>query len=293
MDIGGERLRVRIEEPWTTYRRTRFDACGFVTAVTLDGVHQFCVTEADCGGAHNSNGAGLCNEFGILKPIGFHDANPGEQFPKLGVGLLSRPDAEPYSFMRDYPVERFPIEIECGPDAVEFRMAPLACRGYAAGLTRRLTVAGNELSVAYHLQNVGERTLVTHEYNHNFIAIDRHPVGPDYALTVGCDLPTGESAPKLEWRDGTGRWVGRQRDIFYTRCENPPTDMDPVWTLTHEPTGVWVSERTDRPWTMFALFGAEKAICPEAFIAIDLPAGESMRWMRTYTFGAGADLSGG
>ena len=101
--IASDRLQVEIAEPQTIYCSSRFDWTGFITQVTLDKERTFCVPEAIDG--TGTGGHGLCNEFGITRPIGFDDAAPGETFPKIGVGLLRRPDAEAYSFGRDYEIE--------------------------------------------------------------------------------------------------------------------------------------------------------------------------------------------
>ena len=47
----------------------------------------------------------------LLAPIGYADAQPGEPFPKLGIGLLEKLDESPYSFLKPYKVvERFPSD---------------------------------------------------------------------------------------------------------------------------------------------------------------------------------------
>jgi hypothetical protein len=105
--IQSDRLKVEIAEPGGVYQGTRFDWTGFITQVTLDGKHTFCVPESYQPG-HGTGGIGLCNEFGNEKPIAYDDAQPGETFPKLGIGLLAQRHCQ-LSFHLPYEiVQRFP-----------------------------------------------------------------------------------------------------------------------------------------------------------------------------------------
>ena len=153
--LKSDRLEVEIAQPGTHYNGTRFDWSGFITQVTLDGQHTFCMPESLRPGK-GTGGSGLCNEFGIEKSLGYDEAPVGGAFPKLGIGLLKRPDGEPYKFMRPFEiVEEFPIIIDARQEQVTFYVEPIACMGYAARLKKTISVAGPELTIAYQLDNVG------------------------------------------------------------------------------------------------------------------------------------------
>ena len=172
--LRSDRLAVEIAQPGSVYSGTRFDWTGFITQVTLDGAHTFCVPESLTPG-QGSGGVGLCNEFGIEEVIGYDEAQPGDPFPKLGIGLLARPDEQPYNFFRPYEiVAPFPIHVTANATQATFTVEPLECRGYAVRLTKTVTVEGAELTIAYTLENVGEKPIVTTEYVHNFLGIDGH-----------------------------------------------------------------------------------------------------------------------
>jgi hypothetical protein len=157
--INSERLSVTIAQPGKVYAGTRFDWSGFITQVTLDGSHTFCAPEALTPG-EGTGGIGLCNEFGIDQPIGYGEAHPGETFPKIGIGLLVRPDWEGYDFSRPYRIaRRFPLLVEQGDDWARFVSEPVDCRGYSARLTKRLSVQENRLEIAYLLENTGLRSI--------------------------------------------------------------------------------------------------------------------------------------
>jgi len=251
--------------------------------VTLDGTHTFCTPEATDG--TGTGGDGLSNEFGIFDPVGFEDAPPGETFPKLGVGLLRRDSAEPYRFSHRYAVEPFPIRVESGAARVAFVCDPLPCRGYAARLEKTLAVAGRRLSIHYRLANVGEKTLRTTEYCHNFLAIDGHAVGPAYRLQVPFATCGRVTEPLLaQGREIT--WSRTPDHAFYHPMEGEDVQAAQWWELAHSPSGVRVRETVSPGYFRLTLWGTGRVVSPEAFVRVEVAPGETQEWQREYTFDA-------
>ncbi len=288
IELKNDRLTVEIAKPRTVYTGQRFDATGWVAQITLDGLHTFCSSESGAGNGKGTGGVGICNEFGLTEAIGYDEIGSGEWFPKLGVGILKRPDNKPYSFMLPHEVRPYPIDFSADETSVEFRVHPVDCRGYAAALTKRLSINDDQLQIAYRLDNTGSRAIHTHEYCHNFLLIARHPVGPEYSLHHGCPMSTPPRSKILKTDAGETQWLSLAPadDHYYFRCDNPPSNGR-TWRMLHTPTGLSVSEQTDRPWMRFALWGGRDVISPEAFIAIDLDPGQTMTWTRTFKFGDG------
>ena len=278
--ISSDRLSVEIAEPGTVYRGSRFDWTGTVTQVTLDGQHTFCGAEPPGG----TGGVGLHNEFGLLAAIGYDEAAPGEQFPKLGVGLLTRPDDGPYQFARPHEIEPFAVTMSRTERVAEFIVEPRECRGYAARLVKRLSIDGNTLRIGYRLDNVGIKPLETSEYVHNFLCLGGQPIGPAYRLSVPAANLDWLTAPLLA--DGTDiTWAQTPSEAFYGRT-TALAAFDSFWELSCG--GLTVRERTDQPWDTFALWGTASVVSPEAFIPIRVLPGECMIWERVYTFTGGA-----
>jgi hypothetical protein len=276
--LSSERLAVEVAEPGAIYRGSRFDWTGTVTQVTLDGQHTFCGAEPPGG----TGGVGLHNEFGLFVAIGYDEAAPGKPFPKLGVGLLTRPDDGPYQFARPHEIAPFPIIVSATGSAAEFTVEPRECRGYAARLVKRLAVERDTLRIGYALENVGTRPLETHEYVHNFLSLDGLPVGAGYRLAV----PTASRdwlTPPLRADGGEITWAQTPQEAFYGRT-SAFAAADSCWVLTGG--GLRVRECTDRPWMAFALWGTDSVVSPEAFVAVRVPPGETSSWQRTYTFSA-------
>lgn len=218
-----------------------------------------------CGEEGSGNfGVGLCSEFGIRTPIGYDEAMPGEQFPKLGIGLVRRLDGGPYSFARDADVEMFPFEVE--EDSNSVRFDPLLCRGFAARFEKTLFIKENRLRVEYKLENTGGRPLRTEEYNHNFLCLNGRTTGEGYLLRS--TLPLRESRVETEGERGTVefqnaleadperadaiRWKETPRHAFYAAMDLPEPQSERQsqvqatawWELRHQETGIKAREST-------------------------------------------------
>jgi hypothetical protein len=282
MRVSTDRLIVDIADPGTYYARSRFDWTGFVTQVTLDGAHTFCTAEPGDG---STGGAGLCTEFGIFHPIGYDDCPVGGTFPKLGVGLLTKPDTADYSFSRPYAITPFPLTVDVAPARVTFTQAPLPTRGYAARYTKTLSVAENRLTVAYRLENVGEQPLVTHEYCHNFLCFDGHGIGPDYRLTLPYPVVLDAVPAALAVDGNTITWRTPIDGAFYCRPAGFGSVADSTWTLTCG--NQTMRERDDFPLLILALWGTAEVVSPEMFLAVDVAPGETQTWTRVFEFEAG------
>lgn len=289
--INSDRLRVEIAAPNTVYKGTRFDWTGFITQVTLDGLHTFCVPE-DYRPGKGTGGIGLCNEFGIQTPIGYADAKVGDLFPKLGIGLLRRPDQEDYNYFRTYEIAKaFPLAIEQSVDHVRFDVLPLDCRGYAVRYVKTLSVKSNRLNIEYRLENTGNQFIVTNEYCHNFIGIDQQKMGPDYRMRFPFLLNYGDlekdvhrslSIITVEGQDI--RLKETPVEQFYCRPSGVRVSSHYQWELTYLPTQVGMREMTDFVPLVTALWGDTHVISAEVFIVLNLPPGDSKTWTRSYEF---------
>lgn len=293
--LQSERLAVTMAAPGSGYRGTRFDWTGFITQVTLATApgreHTFCVMESYVPG-QGTGGVGLCNEFGIEMAIGYDDARPGELFPKLGIGLLTRPDAAPYDFLRPYPIAAlFPVQVETGATQATFTVAPLDCRGYAARLVKTVAVAENALTIAYTLENVGQQPLVTREYCHNFMGIDGYPIGPDYVLRTPYPITLAPPAERMGRLTDALEIIGGElhcrvtpQHPFYCRLQGFSHTDVAQWELTHKPSGITMREYDDFAPVQVAVWGTVHVISAEVFVGIDLLPGAAQHWTRRYTF---------
>lgn len=284
MQLRSSRLIVDIAPPGSIYRRSRFDWTAFITQVTLDHQHTYCCPESRDG--TGSGGHGLCNEFGILGTPGFDEAADGDLFPKLGVGLLTRPDRKPYSFSRDYHVQPFPVEVSCSDDLTQaqFTLSSLPCRDFAFELHKSLRVAGHQLTIDYVLSNTGKRPVMTEEYVHNFLA--PNGLGPQTGATLITSFPLNLDSPIAGTTIALDRlrWTQNAASIFYSRISQVPNDVPSWWELRHPLAGLGLREETSVPWHRMAIYGTADLVSPEAFVPIHLQPGQQQAWSRKFTF---------
>ncbi|QGQ94142.1 hypothetical protein EHS13_04085 [Paenibacillus psychroresistens] len=283
--LENSRLRLEIAQPGLFYQGTRFDWTGWVTSVVLDGKHTYMASES-LQPNEGTGGLGLCNEFGNLTPVGYSDCAIGEDFPKIGVGLLEKPDDARYNFFRAYGLQPFVVNVEQSDYSIFFEVSPLNSRGYECTLKKTISIKENGLSIQYILHNSGDKTIETDEYNHNFVLVNGNAVGPEYVLRLPFDV--SESTAAIDngiLVDGDElRWSNPVDGKFYCLFNKLPVQSQNTWRLTHEPSGVGMQESLNAPLHHLALWGMPHVVSPEMFISILLSPGETMEWTREYSF---------
>lgn len=317
--LMNDKLAVEIAFPGK-YQGARFDWTGFITGVELlDGNHQYCVPESLIQG-EGTNGIGLCNEFGLSQGIGYDEIAPTQQFSKIGVGLLTKPDDREYQFNYPYSIEPYEVIVEqINAKTIKFVSLPKPCQGYAFRLEKQLTLINNSLHIHYELHNVGHLMLHTTEYCHNFIGIDNHRVSDEYILKFPFPIKPSYDEPETiqnivfchkagiqdqdevmhlshdetRTRDPhalsqTGTiisWKEPTDAPFYFRSKAPPKLQSTwLWELIHQPSGVGVRETSQFPLNNVAVWGRGHVISPETFIELKIAPGDVFKWVRSYEF---------
>lgn len=287
IELASSRLKVQYNLPGSDYRRTRFDWTGFITQVTLDHQHTFCVEESLKPG-NGCGGVGLSNEFGIEQPVGFQEAQAGELFPKFGIGLLRKPDDAAYDFSRAYDiVHAFYSEVETSADSIKITVEPIECNGYAARLVKTIRAWNTTLEISYAFENVGQKIIDTHEYIHNFIGIDRQPISSNYLLEFPAAVQLEENASVgLEALSITGNRV-QFKDTLPSLYLRPLTFLQtdqPQWTMQLQKEKVGLSETVSFVPMRIAVWGTFHVLSPEIFVGIHVEPGQTQQWKRTYHF---------
>jgi len=286
--LSNDHIEVEIGDV-DNYQGSRFDRAGFIRQVRLhEHNHTFCTAEHVTPNLV-TGGGGLCNEFGILSPIGYDEAAVGESFTKIGVGLLVKKDQSEYSFQTAYAVDPFDIKIQALDTSVQYSVEPKACNGYAVRLVKRISIREAELTIDYCLSNEGDKAIRTEEYVHNFIGINQKPIGPDYELSFNFPLEvTGlesEYTPNvLKFAANTIRWSEKPKREFYCQIAGFDPNVVTEWDLVHLPTGIGVREISNFHVTRMAVWGAAHVVSPEVFIQVEVQPGESRQWTRRYEF---------
>lgn len=281
--LHNERLRVDVAIPGAIYKGSRFDWTGFIIQVLLDDKHTFCVPESSEEG-QGTGGNGICNEFGIASPIGYNEAKPGEKFPKIGVGLLTRIDESPYSFGKAYAVEPFPININVEGSSIEFVSEPIECNGYAFRLKKNISLFESYMKIDYQLDNTGSKAISTDEYCHNFIGINSLLIDENYRLKFSENLKMNKASETVIMDSNEVRWIGSQKKPYYCSTSELPEGHGFVWELVNNCSKVGISEECGFSISKIALWGSKHVVSPECFISISINPGETKIWSRKYSF---------
>jgi hypothetical protein len=292
--LSNELLEIEIAEVGA-YSGSRFDWTGFITQVQLkNGGHTFCVKEKEVPFS-SIEGTGICNEFGISEAIGHDESKVGELFPKLGIGLLTKQEDVSYACSKAYPIKPYHFEIDYNqPHSIEYIVHPEDCRGYAAKLTKKISLHGASLHIDYTLQNVGKQDIRTNEYTHNFIGINQLPMGPDYVLKfsfpIEIELMEQNYTPDILRVNGNEvHWTGIPEQEFYCKLKGFPNNEEVYWELHHKKSGIGMRETSHFPISIIAIWGTTHVVSPEVFIDIHLKPGEVQTWRRVYDFFSGTD----
>lgn len=281
----------------------RFDSCGMIEQVTLNGRHTFCVPEQLDEKRVTTYGFGLCSEF-IWNELAC-GTKKGEEFPKLGVGIFKQiEDGCRFDKWKKYEVSLFDKSYEIRGNKIIFKESPRECMGIAAEIQKVVSLYNNTVTVSTTIENKGTETLNLAEFQHNFTAIDGLPAGPGYRLDLPFDgeLECGEwdiktlddrgvpdqPADSMLYVEGNSLfWKSSMSGKTYhkiTRGKGIRTLSEYSWKLSHEATPASVREICHFLPDRFSLWAVEHVISTEVFCKIKLEPGERMNFARTWLF---------
>ena len=279
-------IEVHIDLPTENYRLSRFDWTGKIVAVTFNGKYVSGV-EIDNLPEGQHCGKGFYNEFGIESPVGYEEAEIGQPFHKVGIGLMIREES-PYEFHKDYHVVPAEFEYVLGQNSLRISCKSSSVKGFAYYLEKEIKVNDDGFSIHYQLENTGEKSIVTDEYNHNFLSLDRSLIGKEYTLNFPFRLQPekfGESVnPEncLEIGRNDISFKGTPSEQFFFSNLSGGAWVDAHWKLEHTRHNIGISETGSFPTNKVNLWGWKHVISPELFVHIHIKPGQSQEWTRTY-----------
>lgn len=287
IELSNRILKLEIQEPGEFYRGTRFDWTGQIIQIVLDNTDTFCTAEFQDPALKDTGGRGLYNEFGIDMPVGYDDCKTGEQFIKIGTGLLTR-DSKPYDFFKKYEITPFAFQVEKKNQGVYFTCDPRKAGGYAVKLEKQIILNNNIFTIRYNLTNTGSKVIRTNEYIHNFLSLNNKNIDMYYKLTFSfLPEPAGfeESInpgnvvvfenEKITWKNDI------DRQFFFSNLSGSQ-NVAAGWSLEHSSDRIGIRERCSFTSRKVNLWGSQHVVSPEIFYEIDLPPGKSGQWERIY-----------
>jgi hypothetical protein len=306
--LSNGQLQVRVYLPDAEkgfYRSTRFDWSGVIGSVQYQGhefynpwftgrdaaVRDFIYKDRDIIVSDQSAAVGPVEEFRTA--LGFDTAKAGETFVKIGIGVLRKPDDARYSGYANYPiVDSGKWTNRATPDAVESTQEvndPRSGYGYAYRKVVRLTAGKPELTIEHSLRNIGRLPIVTRQYNHNFLVLDKAPTSGDFVITLPFDIKTTTdlssqpAAIRGKQIAYTKTFEGQDRVFFPMQgFGTSPTDYDV--RVENKAIGAGVRVTSDRPLSNMSLWSIRSVISMEPDIDVNVAPGASMDWKYTYTY---------
>jgi hypothetical protein len=310
-DISNGQIQARLYLPDARngyYRGTRFDWSGVIGSLKFAGhefyppwfqrtdpaVHDFVYAGADIVAGPCTAITGPSEEFVANgKALGFDDAKPGGTFIKIGVGVLRRPDDQPYDPYRLYPLAdggRWTVDRHAG--SVEFRQEvtdPETGYGYDYRKTVSLVEGQARMAIAHTLRNTGRRTLETSVYNHNFLYLDRQAPGPGLVLTVPFQIQADPPLnPKIAEVRGNQllpvKTLTGEESIYTVLSGFGASPKDYDFRVESRDLGVGVRITADRPLAKAALWAIRAPHSIEPFVAMRIEPGEEFTWRLQYDY---------
>lgn len=283
--LKNKNLEIRIDAPFENYNFSRFDWTGKIVEVRFQNILLSSVERTD---AQNENhiGKGFYNEFGIDSALGFEEAKIGEWFHKIGVGLLKKEDDQ-YLFSKSYEIRPAKFKTTAESNKITIECKSETINGYSYVLKKEVELHESSFTIKYYLENTGDIEIHTHEYVHNFTAINRS-IGEDYMLNFPFDLKPnlfGETVNpegKVEIGENEIKFNGPPKEQFFFSNLTGSEIVDATWELLHLKHKIGIRETGDFQCNKVNLWGWKHVISPELFIEINIKPGESKEWSRIY-----------
>jgi len=271
------------------YRSTRFDWSGVMPQLEYRGHSYFGQWFPRYNPTINDAIMGPVESFW---PLGYDRAGAGGSFVVIGVGKISRPDTAAYLPFKYYPILNAGTwDVKRSRSGIEFRhrLTDTVCSyDYTKKIT--LTRGQPEMVIVHTLKNTGQKTIETDVFNHNFFLLDSQSVGPGRVLKFIFPLTAEQSRGLGDLAAIAGDSISvlrpfKGRESVYAVLhgyDNSAGDYD--IRLEDHTSGAGVRITADRPLGKMVFWGSLKVLCPEPYIHISVPPGETFSWTLRYSF---------
>ena len=284
--LSNKNIVIEIDAPLENYKSSRFDWTGKITTIKFKNVTLTGIEDPNCSD-ENLIGKGLYNEFGIDTALGFEEAEIGEWFHKIGVGLLKKEDSN-YAFHKSYEIEPAKFQLRATENSILISCVSLASNGYSYELQKELTLQENSITIKYHLKNTGIKPIHTEEYTHNFLAINEDLIAEEYQLNFPFNLQpklfgetvNSELAVSLGKNKITFNSTPNEQFFFSNLTGGKRTAA--AWELVNLNAKIGIREKASFQTKKVNLWGWKHVISPELFHEIKVEPGKSTTWTRNY-----------
>ena len=284
--LKNNQLVLLVDLPSENYCFSRFDWTGKITTLKYKGLF-VTGSETNEGDPTHVLGKGFYNEFGIESPLGFSETPIGGWFHKIGVGLLKKEDSL-YQPGKKYQIKPATFKISQGLNRIFIRCTSEAINGYSYVLEKNILLLENGFRIDYKLQNNGTKKIVTDEYVHNFMAIDKDPIGRNYSLEFPFQLQpthfieTVNPEQKVQFGDSKITFTDTIDETFFFSNLSGANRVRAQWKLKNRKNKLTIRETGNFKTNKVNLWGTKHVMSPELFFGIDLAANTSVAWSRKF-----------
>ncbi len=290
------------------YRGTRFDWSGIVSSLEYKG-HNYIgtwyqgtspdVLDYEYRGDQIVTGPatsmiGVAEVFNTTPnrfPLGWEEAKVGDNFVKVGVGVLRKTDNENYTQFKPYPiVDGGKWKVKRKATSIEFvQTIKDKQSGYAYVYTKQvsLTPGKAQMTIAHTLRNIGSKQIAGMVYNHNFMRWDNEAPNPDYQVSFAFE-PKAQELPASMPIALNGKTLSFtramvDRDAIRVTPEGfgtSATDYD--FRIENRKLGIGLRLTADQPLAQVAVWGIRTVFAVEPFISYDIKPGSEFAWTLVY-----------
>ncbi|MCF8380812.1 MAG: hypothetical protein K9H49_14665 [Bacteroidales bacterium] len=284
--LKNSNLEIHIAHPLEYYKGSRFDWTGKIISVKYKSIEVTGVEKMKVQDEFNY-GKGFYNEFGIEAAVGFSETKMGDWFHKIGVGLLKK-QAEEYSFATNYEIRPAEFTVSSLPNKIKIHCKSQSINDYAYELIKEIELLESSFVIHYFLKNTGEKAIITNEYNHNFLAVNKDLIGSNYVLTFPFEIKPklfGETVnPEQKVTIGQNKisFSGTPQEQFFFSKLSGNEKVPASWELINTKNKPGISETGNFTTQKINLWGWKHVISPELFFEINIKPGEEIRWERRY-----------
>lgn len=282
--IANDTLKITLHAPDGEkgyYRGTRFDWAGVFSGIEYHGCNYAEPWFESYSPLMHDAVCGPAEEF---SPIGLDEAEVGEPFLKIGVGVLERMEGEYDRFKLHRILDPGQRSVEVAGDSVLFRHAVSMNSGYGYDYLKEITLTGlSSFRLHHKVINTGTRPLEGNVYNHNFFTLGLLETGVSRQL----DFPF---KPEGDWRAAYSEVGFTDSGVRFTRTLRKGesvyagnlhaegcglTGSPDGFVLNELQTGRGVSCRCSEPMTKSVFWSNHRIVCIEPYIDLYVAPGES------------------
>ena len=281
------KMKVYLPDPEKgLYRATRFDWSGVIGSTQYRGHEYFGYWKETHDPLYHEDLTGPVEGF-IDPGLGYADAGKGGKFIRIGVGILEKPDETEYNWTRTYKIlDHGSWGIDQGDDWLIFTHEIKSDFGYAYIYTKTIKLKTDGFIIDHSLQNTGDKTIETDQFNHNFFMIDGEQSGPAFTVSFPYAISSDDDLKGfVEITDKDINFIRKidKSSVFLELDGYSDEVADHQVTVMNHESGGGVTFTVNKPLSRMAFWACKTTVCPENFIQLSIEPGGEDSWVSDYT----------